>query len=160
MEHASYSRINRVFPPASSVKLRPPCTFSLIPSSDELGILSPRWQVILRMASKVPPAAGERCTRSRALPPSKFAGRPCTAPLPNEWKLRRSSAVHVPLANTLPPAFLWVKLPAPEADFDARIAARPPASEAPYPFRGVDMHFHLPGMVAGYFRSPVRSQVV
>ena len=46
-----YWRMNTVFPPASSVKLLTPGTFSLIPSSAAAGILSPKWHVTRRIAS-------------------------------------------------------------------------------------------------------------
>ena len=105
--------MNTVNPLTGLLKLMKP-TFSVIPSAVPAGGV-PSSHEMRRTALTSTPDDVRNSTFSTAIPPSKFEGRPCADPDPNDTKLTSSSAFHVPCASTAPVALLCVKVPRPSA---------------------------------------------
>src|SRR5437016_3815369 len=119
--------MNRVNPLTGVLKLMKP-TFSVIPSKVPAGRV-PSAHEIRRTALTSPPDDGRNSIFSTAIPPSKFEGRPCADPDPNDTKLTSSSAFHVPCASTAPAALVCVKVPRPSASSSPGVKLPLPAKE-------------------------------
>src|SRR2546427_1397224 len=124
--------MNSVNPLTGVLKFRKPFTCSVTPSKVPAGGV-PNAHEIRRTALTSPPDDGCNSTFSTATPPSKFEGRPCADPDPNDTKLTSSSAFHVPCASTAPAAFVCVKVPLPSASSSPGVKVPVPARETVSP---------------------------